>query len=100
MALIYLAVALIAVAITAWITNTYKPAPENIRTILNVVLSLIVVGTVLWLINTYVPMAESIRAILNIVVVVATCVGVLKAVGLWSGIVKLWNDLKSRRVSH
>ena len=48
---------------------------------------------VLWLINSYVPMAGSIKAILNIVVVAATCVGVLKAVGLWDEVVRLASKL-------
>ncbi len=42
-----------------------------------------VAGIILWLINTYVPMAGSIKTILNVVVVVAVCVWVLQAVGLW-----------------
>lgn len=100
MPFIYLLVALIAVAIIARITNTNKSVPENWRGVMNVVLGLIVVGMVLWLINTYIPMAGSIKAILNIVVVVATCVRVLQAVGLWSGAVKLWNDFKSHRTAH
>jgi len=100
MPLIYLALALIVVGITARIANTYKPLPERIKATLNVVLALIVIGGVLWLINTYVPMAGSIRAILNIFVFSATCVGVLQAVGLWSGAVRLWSDFKSRRLSH
>jgi hypothetical protein len=52
-----------------------------------IVLVLIVVGIGLWVINTYIPMAGSIRAILNAVVVVAVCVWVLKAVGLWTDVV-------------
>lgn len=48
-----------------------------------IVLVLIVVGMALWLINTYIPMAGSIKTILNVVVVIAVCVWVLKAVGLW-----------------
>ena len=63
---------------------------------MKVALALIVVGVVLWLVNTYVPMAASIRAILNVVVVVATCVLVLQAVGLWGAIVRLWTDLSHR----
>ena len=51
-----------------------------------VVLVLLVVGIGLWLINTYVPMAHSIKSILNIVVVVAVCVWVLQAFGLWNTI--------------
>ena len=49
-----------------------------------IVLVLIVVGMALWLINTYIPMARSIKTILNAVVVIAVCVWVLKAVGLWT----------------
>lgn len=77
---------------------TDRSIPQNIRVSLNVVLALIVVGIALWLINAYVPMAGAIKAILNIVVVVATCVGVLQAFGLWSGIVKLWSDLIGHRI--
>jgi predicted membrane protein len=58
-----------------------------------IVLVLIVVGMAMWLINTYIPMAGSIRGILNAVVVIAVCVWVLKAVGLWG-------DLVSYRVPH
>jgi predicted membrane protein len=49
-----------------------------------IVLVLIVVGMALWLINTYIPMARSIQTILNVVVVIAVCVWVLKALGLWT----------------
>lgn len=49
-----------------------------------IVLVLIVVGMVLWLINTYIPMAGSIKTILNVVVIVAVCVWVLQAAGLWN----------------
>jgi len=44
-------------------------------------------------------MAGSIKAILNIVVVVATCVRVLKAVGLWANVVSAWSKL-TNRMSH
>jgi predicted membrane protein len=77
---------------------TDKPMLQ-MKTILSIVLALIVVGVALWLVNTYIPMAGAIKAILNIVVVIATCVGVLQAFGLWSGIVKLWSDLVSHRIS-
>lgn len=60
--------------------------------LLNLVFVLIVVGVALYLINRYVPMAASIKTILNIVVVVAVCVWVLQAVGLW-------NDVTSFRIS-
>jgi hypothetical protein len=90
---------LILVGIAARILNKYKLIPEDVNSILNVALTLIVVGIVLWLVNTYVPMAGSIRAILNIVVVVATCVQVLQALGLWNGVVKLWSDFKTHHLS-
>jgi len=100
MPLLYLVLTLLLVGIIAWLINTYRPMPASIRGILNVVLALIVVGMALWLINTYVPMAGSIKAILNIVVVVATCVGVLQAVGLWGDVVRIWNNLTSRHLPH
>ena len=49
-----------------------------------IVLVLMLVGMGLWLINRYVPMAGSIKTILNAVVIVAVCVWVLKAAGLWT----------------
>src|SRR5437588_4721855 len=100
MTLLYVGMALTLVALVAWLVNTYVPMPGNIKTVVNVVLALLVVGMVLWLINTYVPMAGSIKAILNIFVVVATCVGVLQAVGLWSQVVRLWHNLTNRRILH
>jgi predicted membrane protein len=54
--------------------------------LINLVVVLIIVGVALWLINRYIPMASSIKTILNIVVVVAVCVWVLQAVGLWSNV--------------
>ena len=99
MTLLYFALALTLVTLVAWLVNTYVPMPGNMKTIVNVVLALLVVGMVLWLINTYVPMAGSIKAILNIFVVVATCVGVLQAVGLWSQVVRLWGSITRFRVS-
>jgi len=54
--------------------------------LINLVLALIVVGVALWLINQFIPMASSIKTILNIVVVVAVCVFVLQATGLWSNV--------------
>jgi predicted membrane protein len=100
MPLFYFAVALIIVATFAWLVNTYRPMPDSFKGIVNIVLALIVVGMGLWLINSYVPMAGSIKVILNVVVVAATCVRVLQAVGLWSGIVRLWSDLTSHRIAH
>jgi hypothetical protein len=97
MPLLHLALALIVVAMVGWLANTIVPVPGSIKPVLNVVLALIVVGIALELINIYVPMAGSIKAILNIVVVVATCVGVFKALGLWDRIVRMWHDLITRR---
>jgi hypothetical protein len=51
--------------------------------LLNIVVVLVVVGVALYLINRYIPMASSIKSILNIVGVVAVCVWLLQAVGLW-----------------
>jgi predicted membrane protein len=51
-----------------------------------IVVTLMVAGIILWLINTYVPMAGSIKTILNLVVVVAVCVWVLQALGLWQSV--------------
>jgi predicted membrane protein len=98
--LMYLLVTSIAIGVVACLINIYRPMPEGIRRIANVVLGLIVVGMFLWLVNTYVPMAGSIKAILNIVVVVATCVQVLQAVGLWSQTVRLWDNLTHHRLAH
>jgi predicted membrane protein len=100
MQLISVLLALIAVGVLARLIHTYIPVPGNIKTILNVVLALIAVGIVLWVINTYIPMAGSIKAILNIVVVVATCVAILQAFGLWAGTVTLWRKITSRRMEH
>ena len=54
--------------------------------LINLVFALIVVGVALWLINRFIPMASSIKSILNVVVVVAVCIWVLQAVGLWANI--------------
>ena len=54
--------------------------------LLNLVIVLVVVGVALYLINRYIPMASSIKTILNIVVVVAVCVWLLQAVGLWTSV--------------
>jgi predicted membrane protein len=54
--------------------------------LINIVVVLIVVGVALWLINSFIPMAGSIKSILNIVVVIAVCVWVLQAVGMWGRI--------------
>lgn len=90
--------ALIAVVASLWLINTYVPLYGRMKTVVNVVLMLIVVGIVLWLINTYIPMAESIKAILNIVVVLATCVGVLQALGLWEHIVGFVRNFRTYRI--
>lgn len=54
--------------------------------LINIVIMLVVVGVGLYLINRYIPMATSIKNILNVVVVVAVCVWLLQALGLWSGV--------------
>ena len=99
MLLFEFAAALILVGVVAWLVNTQVPAPRGVRVIVNVVLGLIVVGMALWVINNFIPMAGSIRAILNIVVVIATCVGVLQAVGLWGDVVRLWRNATHHGIS-
>jgi len=54
--------------------------------LINLVVALIVVGVALYLVNRYIPMASSIKSILNVVVVVAVCVWVLQAAGLWGNV--------------
>jgi hypothetical protein len=89
---------LIVVGVILWLINGYIPVPASrLKTLLNVVLGLIVVGIGLWLINTYVPMAGAIKGILNIVVVIATCVGVLQAFGLWEPVVNMGRRIRDRR---
>jgi predicted membrane protein len=90
--------ALIAVVATLWLLNSYVPLSGRMKTVVNIVMVLIVVGMVLWLINTYIPMAGPIKAILNIVVVIATCVGVLQALGLWEHIVAFVRNFRTYRV--
>jgi thiol:disulfide interchange protein len=97
MPLIQTVVALILLAILAWTMDRFVPAEGKTRTVLGLVIALIVVGIGLWLINTYVPMAESIKAILNILVVVAMCVYVLKATGVWVFVEETWNRRMDRR---
>jgi predicted membrane protein len=96
MPLLSFVVALIVVVAVALVVNSIVRLPDNIKPVVNAVFALIVVGMALWLINTYVPMAESIKSILNIVVVVATCVFVLQAVGLWNQVVKISTSMWAR----
>lgn len=88
--------ALILAGMVLYLLNTRLPMPGNIQKVTNVVLGLIVVGVLLFLINTYIPMAGSIKAILNIVVVLATCVMVLQALGLWNGVVRFSDRMRHK----
>jgi hypothetical protein len=54
--------------------------------LVNLVVVLIIVGVALYLINRYIPMASAIKSILNVVVVVAVCVWLLQATGLWGNV--------------
>jgi predicted membrane protein len=99
MPFVYIAVAVIFVVAIAQISKIYIPMPEILRAALNVVWALIIVGMILWVINTYIPMAGGIKALLNIVVFLATCVGVLQALGLWAPTVKIWTDFRSHRLN-
>ena len=100
MPLLQFLVPLVLVAIAAWLVNACIPMSTNTKSLVNIVLTLIVVGMGLWAINTYVPMAGSIKAILNIVVVIAACVRVLKAVGLWDRTLQLWSNLTHHHTSN
>ena len=92
---------LFVVGMVLWLINGFIPIPAGrIKTLLNVVLGLIVVGIGLWLINAYVPMAGVIKGILNIVVVIATCVGVLQAFGLWEPVVNMARKIRNHRWTH
>lgn len=91
-------IALIVVIASLWLIKAYVPLSGRLKQVVNVVVALIVVGIVLWLINTYIPMAGSIKAILNIVVVIATCVGVLEALGLWDKIVSFVRNYRADRI--
>jgi len=92
---------LFLVGMILWLINGFIPIPAGrIKTLLNVVLGLIVVGIGLWLINAYVPMAGVIKGILNIVVVIATCVGVLQAFGLWEPVLNMARKIRSHRWTH
>ena len=97
---IHVVISLAVVAILATLINLYLPVHWYARRVVNVVVMLIVVGIVLWAINTYIPMAGSILAILNIVVVIATCVGVLKMLGLWDATVGLWRRMWHSLTTH
>lgn len=61
-------------------------AAREAMPLIYIVITLMVAGIILWLINTYVPMAGSIKTILNLVVVVAVCVWLLQALGLWQSV--------------
>ena len=74
----------------------FSEMTEGIRKIALVVLVLIAVGVFLWFVNIYIPMAQSIKDILNVVVVVASCVFVLQAVGLWTLVLRFFHDLTAR----
>lgn len=54
--------------------------------LLTIVIALIVVGLLLWLVNTQIPMDATIKRILNIVVIIAVCIWLLKAFGLFAAL--------------
>jgi hypothetical protein len=95
--LVFILLAVILAVAVAWVARTYIPIPPYFKGILDVVLGLVVVGVLLWLVNAYIPMAGSIKGLLNIVVVIACCVWVLQAFGLWGELVRLWNNFTHRR---
>jgi len=93
---LHLMLAMIAVIAVGWLFNTLIRVPGNVKSIVNVVLALILVGIALELVNVYIPMAGSIKVILNIVVVVATCIKVFQAVGLWDPVVRMWSSFTTK----
>jgi hypothetical protein len=97
MPLIDVLVALVLVLVIGWLTRSYIPITPGFRSIVDVVLGLIVVGMLLWLVDSYVPMAGSIKGLLNIVVVIACCIWVLKAFGVWDQLVRWTRDFTHRR---
>jgi predicted membrane protein len=74
----------------SWLGQSIAPLVSGAfkMPLIYIVLVLLVVGIALWLIDKYVPMAGSIRAILNTVVIVAVCIWVLQAFGLWSRVLQ------------
>jgi len=96
MTALYLLIALIVVALVARFVNTSAEIPSEVKRVVNLVVALIIVGVTLWLINTFIPMAQSIKTILNIVVVVATCVFVLQALGVWTQMVRMSKGMWAR----
>ena len=96
MTAIYLLIALVVVGLIASFVNRSSEIPGQVKRVVNLVVALIVVGIALWLINTFVPMAQSIKTILNIVVVVATCVFVLQALGVWNQLVSASKGMWAR----
>jgi len=93
---ICLLIALIVVGLIAKFVNANSEIPGEMKRVVNLVVALIVVGIALWLINTFIPMAQSIKTILNVVVVVATCVFVLQACGIWNQVVRMWKGMWAR----
>jgi predicted membrane protein len=91
-----LAVVVLVLAI-AWLSRTEIAVPRNFRGVLGLVLGLILVGMLLWLVNAYIPMAGSIKGLVNIVVLIACCIWVLQAFGIWSELVRWSRDLMHRR---
>ena len=71
-----------------WATKCFGLGLEEYKKmpLVNLVIALIIVGVALYMINRYIPMASSIKTILNVVVVVAVCVWLLQAVGLWGDV--------------
>jgi len=81
----FLVTILYALALGGRLLRTGSKEQETMP-LLNLVVMLIVVGVGLYLVNRYIPMASSIKTILNIVVVVAVCVWLLQAIGLWGNV--------------
>jgi hypothetical protein len=57
----------------------------SVMTLIGLVVVLIIVGVLLYLVNTVIPIAPPIKTIINVVVVLAVCLWLLQAFGLFGG---------------
>ena len=52
---------------------------------MSIIITLVIIGVLLYLVNTVIPMAPPIKTIINVVVVLAVCVWLLGAFGIYHG---------------
>lgn len=53
---------------------------------ISIVITLAVIGVLLYLLNTLVPMDGKIKTVINVVVIIAVCLWLLSAFGLYTGV--------------